>query len=323
MAIRNQVSVIMKKCIRCLIDKDLDEFQTRNRGSKIEYLSNCRICERLRIREWKQNKAKIKKNTELLSRLDEIPEGHKHCTNCIKVKTISEFGTRKNTKGQEILIKSWCRECEKDDQLERSRANGAIPRDTRQCRGCKESFPQDELNKTYYCVDCKVEELQEGFKRCTMCKKVKKLNKFSYRTAKGCKDPFPRSNCKICTKLVENPRSRILAALRSTNVKKSAHTIDLIGCSFQFLSEWLEWQFDEHMSWDNMGDYWHIDHVTPCASFNMAIEKEQFKCFNWENMRPLYKIENMEKHDKILPDVILNQENKVKEFKEFKEFKQT
>ncbi len=65
------------------------------------------------------------------------------------------------------------------------------------------------------------------------------------------------------------------------------------------------------MSWDNYGTYWHIDHVTPCESFDAIDENELKKCFSWKNLRPLYGPENMSKNAQIITKDILNQEIKV------------
>jgi len=300
-----------KQCINCNLIKNLDEFQTRNRGEKIEYLGRCRICETERIHKWKQNKSVEKKKKKImeLGITEKIEEGNKHCTNCLKVKKLEEFGYREKITG--IFARSWCKECEKNTKREYDRQKGVQPKKiTKQCRYCKNDFPLNELSKTYYCINCRDDEVVEGFKRCTLCKKVKELIDFSYRTQKGSK-PFPRSNCKICYKIVEYPRLRILQALRSQNVMKSIHSFNLIGCSFLFLRKWLEWQFNSKMSWKNMGSYWHIDHVIPCASFKLLNEEEQLKCFNWKNLRPLEKTQNLQKNDKILPREILHQEIKL------------
>ena len=53
------------------------------------------------------------------------------------------------------------------------------------------------------------------------------------------------------------------------------------------------------MTWDNYGK-WHIDHIKPCASFDMSIEKEQKKCFNYLNLQPLWAAQNFSKGTKIM-----------------------
>lgn len=89
-------------------------------------------------------------------------------------------------------------------------------------------------------------------------------------------------------------RSRICLALKNKAVK-AAKTIELIGCTIDYLRKYLESQFDEHMTWGNYGSYWHIDHIKPCASFDLTQEAEQRACFHWTNLQPLEAKMNMSK----------------------------
>jgi hypothetical protein len=111
-------------------------------------------------------------------------------------------------------------------------------------------------------------------------------------------------------KILENYRTRIWQALNGKS--KSAKTIDLLGCSVEFFKNWLEYQFYDNMSWDNHGKWWHIDHVIPCASFDLSDPDQQKTCFNWRNLAPLRADKNISKSDKrdIFSEVL--QELKVK-----------
>lgn len=83
-------------------------------------------------------------------------------------------------------------------------------------------------------------------------------------------------------------------------IGKSARTVELLGCSVQELREHLEKQFKPGMTWENHSrNGWHIDHIKPCSSFNLADPEEQKRCFNYKNLQPLWMIENMKKGDKI------------------------
>ena len=54
------------------------------------------------------------------------------------------------------------------------------------------------------------------------------------------------------------------------------------------------------MSWKNHGYYgWHIDHILPCAGFNLENTQEQKYCFHYSNMQPLWAKENLSKSSKI------------------------
>lgn len=55
------------------------------------------------------------------------------------------------------------------------------------------------------------------------------------------------------------------------------------------------------MSWQNRGrghDKWHIDHVRPCASFDLTDPEQQKQCFHWSNMQPLWQTDNLRKGSK-------------------------
>jgi hypothetical protein len=100
-------------------------------------------------------------------------------------------------------------------------------------------------------------------------------------------------------KIKQNLRSRISQLLRGYN--KSNHSLELIGCSVEFLKKHLESQFTEGMNWNNYGiSGWVVDHIQPCASFDLSKPKEQKKCFNYKNLQPLWEIDNLHKHAKIL-----------------------
>lgn len=79
---------------------------------------------------------------------------------------------------------------------------------------------------------------------------------------------------------------------------KSGRTIDLLGCSIDEFKLYLECQFDSNMTWENYGTYWHIDHIKPCASFDLSDVEQQKQCFHWSNMQPLEAKENRMKYDK-------------------------
>ncbi len=92
-------------------------------------------------------------------------------------------------------------------------------------------------------------------------------------------------------------RNRVRLALRG--LRKSAATLELLGCSVGALRGHLEAQFRPGMTWENYGPVWHMDHVRPCASFNLADPMEQKVCFHYTNLQPLFAEENILKGAKI------------------------
>jgi hypothetical protein len=97
-------------------------------------------------------------------------------------------------------------------------------------------------------------------------------------------------------KLKEQLRSRLYKALKGN--PKLETTMELIGCSIEKFRQHLESKFTKGMSWQNYGK-WHIDHIKPCASFNLSKPEEQRKCFNYKNLQPLWAKDNLEKSNKI------------------------
>lgn len=88
-------------------------------------------------------------------------------------------------------------------------------------------------------------------------------------------------------------KSRMRMALK--NNQKAGHTLELLGCSIDEFKKWMEYQFDPYMNWENQGSYWHMDHIKPCASFDLTKEAEQYTCFHWTNIQPMYGPENISK----------------------------
>jgi len=64
------------------------------------------------------------------------------------------------------------------------------------------------------------------------------------------------------------------------------------------------------MSWENQGKHWNVDHVKPCASFDLEDAEEQEECFNWKNLQPLRADKNKSKGAKIDKFQIMLQELK-------------
>ena len=116
-------------------------------------------------------------------------------------------------------------------------------------------------------------------------------------------------------KLTENLRKRTRAAFKSQNFTKNNKTFELIGCSQQFLRDWIQFQFYGEMMMNNYGKVWQIDHTAIIASFNLFNEDELRQCFNWRNLRPMYAKENMSKGDKNDERLYLLQEIKAHYFK--------
>ncbi|MDA7756672.1 hypothetical protein N8920_02125 [Opitutales bacterium] len=111
-----------------------------------------------------------------------------------------------------------------------------------------------------------------------------------------------------------DPQYRLASVLRvlvrtSLSVRKASkaeRTKELLGSSIEQFKVHLESQFTEGMSWNNMGrGGWHIDHIIPCAFFDLTKPSHQKVCFNWQNLQPLWEKDNITKGDKFPLSVLL------------------
>ena len=99
----------------------------------------------------------------------------------------------------------------------------------------------------------------------------------------------------------ESIRNRINSAIVYQKTTKQGSSLKLLGCSIQNAKEHLEKQFKEGMSWENYGHKtWHIDHILPCASFDLTDPEQQKKCFHYTNLQPLWAKENISKGKRII-----------------------
>lgn len=215
---------------------------------------------------------------------DLVTQNFKECSQCKESKMFKDF-VAESKNG--LIRRNICRSCEKT-----SRKNKVINTENKTCGQCKQT-----LNKKEFTSDSSRIDGLYG-----VCKECKSKND------KQWKENNPKKVKELNIKRMSIPQNKIAHNMRSRlgylvkNKKNS--TFDYIGINTDDFFLWLEYQFDENMTWDNYGNYWEIDHVKPCSSFDLTNEEEIYKCFNWKNMRPLEKTQNNSKNNKILYDDI-------------------
>jgi hypothetical protein len=99
---------------------------------------------------------------------------------------------------------------------------------------------------------------------------------------------------KVDFRIAHNMRSRIRYALKG--VKKGLRMAEFLGCSMENFKKYIQSLFVDGMSWDNYGlAGWHIDHIKPCAKFDLTKPEEQKICFHYTNLQPLWAFDNQSK----------------------------
>ena len=93
-------------------------------------------------------------------------------------------------------------------------------------------------------------------------------------------------------KLADRLRVRFNKIMRGKS--RSEKFLEILGCNMDFLRDYLEIKFKDGMSWKNIGQ-WHIDHIKPICNFNLTLNDEIRKAFNYTNLQPLWAQENLSK----------------------------
>jgi len=84
--------------------------------------------------------------------------------------------------------------------------------------------------------------------------------------------------------------------------KRKSGTFENLPYTPRELFEHLEKQFDDKMSWENYGTYWHLDHIHPQKEtpYDNLQHPNFLKCWALENLQPLEAKENIKKGAKII-----------------------
>lgn len=197
----------------------------------------------------------------------------------------------------------------------------------KKCNRCQETKPFNEFHKNkvfqdgyaHYCKLCRSEYNKKDSRRKEYDKEYRSNNKdqlkqckknyyennkedISLRMKQWYQDTKEKRNTyyrerrqkNINVRIKDNCSRRINGAIKNS---KSNKTLDLVGCSVDFLKLHLESQFKEDMAWSNYGK-WHIDHIKPCASFDLTDIEQQKICFHYTNLQPLWAIDNIKKSNK-------------------------
>lgn len=162
---------------------------------------------------------------------------------------------------------------------------------SRYCRDCNLSYATNNKDKINAYQRSRLAETKE-YRRAYYQKynaEIDKDKRKAYNNAY-----YHKQKANPAFKLARNARTRIWIALKG--ITKTDSTMKLIGCSRAQLMSHLEAQFQSGMTWENYGQ-WHVDHIKPCASFDLSMPDEQAKCFHYTNLQPLWASENLLKSD--------------------------
>lgn len=287
-----------KRCAKCLKDIPIELFAKESSGYIRNKCNACRLDECRTIRKEKQKAEKI------------IPVTKK-CIECDNIKDAKHFSKLSLSNDG---LSNYCKECYRKT---RNKKVTELPIEIIditciKCLTTKTSseFISNKKSKTGFYKTCK-----DCWKPREWNKEKQKASERKYIAANPSKirEKWKKAALNPNRIMRDRLNKRISQSMLAMNTRKSNTTSYYIGCSIAYLKRWMEFLFTDKMNWQNYGD-WHIDHVLPCSSFDLTKVEDQIECFNWKNLRPCLKEENLSKGDKIINSIVDYQKRKVSEF---------
>jgi hypothetical protein len=177
----------------------------------------------------------------------------------------------------------------------------------RTCRKCDKEKDEGDFPLTYpvykgksyrryVCKTCFAKDWNESPRSKIAKKKWRQANRpwwREYKSSRYRNDLNYRIQCHL--------ERRMHKALRG--LIKVGRTKELLGCEIDSFKLYICTKFEEGMTWHNYG-LWHIDHVVPCALFDLTKPDHQRACFHFSNLQPLWAIDNIRKGKSIASDCL-------------------
>lgn len=297
-----------KVCSKCGKELPISDFH-KNKRRKDGLNSSCKYCDN------KQKKTSIEKYKDDPVRRQKRLDAYKryHASEKGKAKQKEYEAKRVYTEEQREHRRQYAKKYRKENYVHKRQQKIFIidGKEYFKCSKCGEIKPKEDFFKesknplgyAYACKECKRKQQKEYMQTDEYKEKISAWNKvyrrkdkfIEYRTnyyrTRRINDPYFR--------LCMNIRGRISKAIKRNS--KRGKSLELLGCSVEFLKRHLEKKFLPGMTWDNYGSEWQIDHIVPCSLFDMSDKWHQFVCFNWRNLQPLWTKDNQVKHN-MLPE---------------------
>jgi hypothetical protein len=148
--------------------------------------------------------------------------------------------------------------------------------------------------------------------RCVECQKISSANRDALKE-RARKAKSARDNRTDAKRAAERHRRATNSQLRSASIirsrikralkghAKSGSALTYLGCSIEHARKHIERQFLPGMTWENHSlRGWHIDHVRPIATFDLADEDQRRQAFHYTNLQPLWAVDNLAKGKRLL-----------------------
>lgn len=282
-----------KICKHCKIEKPFSEYQKAGGGKWLQ--PYCKPCDAVRKQKYKienEDKVKAKSKSFYIQNKDKIiaQTRERYFANPEAKKKYAKQYNETNKEVKKIRDKKYrdkFGEIQDYKQKLRREANPEYFR--RKAKEIRDKrTPEDKQKAAQYYKEYR-ERNKEKYKEYREKNREKlREKKRLYCRKKNAED--------IGFKIVKNLRTRIRFALKRDGAIKSDTTANLLGCSIEYFVDHFKSLFTDGMTWDRfMKGEIQIDHIKPCAEFDLTKEEEQRICFHYKNMQPLWELDNLKK----------------------------
>lgn len=283
----------LKKCKTCQQDKPVSEYNKAGGGKWLQ--PYCKPCDSERKKEYaRKNSDKIKDSRKKYynENTEKIAERAVKYYENNKAKVLDyhkEYGKKNkeviSQKGKEYRKNNneYVRERDK-----KARINSHAARLVKEKERRFNKTPEQKAKEAAYKKQWNIDNRDRLAKRAAERKHIKREQRRVWCNNKSATD--------IGFRILKNLRSRARFALKADRAVKSDTTENLLGCTIPFFKQYFESLFTDGMSWDLfMKGEIHLEHIKPCSKFDLTKEDEQRDCFNYRNLQPMFKLDNLRK----------------------------
>ena len=251
---------LMKTCNTCEIEKVLNRKNFRYEKTRANFFSKCIDC---------INKAKRDRRNKLKE--DKIKKG--------EIKVVRKASNINN---------KVCLYCDKELSKDMFRHN------RRKCLNCERSD-----GRKYRSSDKGKQKSKKWVENNKSKMKELSANWYQNNKEKINKKYIEKYNNDINFKLHINIHKSIIQSFKRSLNKSSNRINKHLNCSMNLFKKWLQFCFNDDMTFNNHGEIWHFDHVLPVNLFDLTDDIQKTQCFSWMNYTPMFSQLNMSKHDNV------------------------
>lgn len=264
-----------KRCPRCGVVKSLDEFYS-DRGASSGVSGHCKECKRAYSRQYRREHAEenaLKSREWRLAHADEV--------------RVKQAEYRKLHREELARKQREYASTHREERREYARAYLAKNKD--KIRASRKPATESDRSRQKEWRSLHKEQ-RRAYDREYYAKNKEKILANNRKATKARRetDPIFRAKCRI--------RARIRKLLRSRGSSQSAHTVEILGCTYEVLWGYLlfTWKNKYGQEWN--GEPYHIDHVIPLALAKTPCQIEML-C-HYSNLCMLTPEDNLDKKAK-------------------------